>query len=192
MKTINVSDEMYAFLVGTGKDIISQDNRGTRTPIVYVVMSKYEEMRPDGYAEKQKIIEEEEGMEIEVKEIVARINKHYYDEDFGDMLYVVKGVKKLLSKAKTLEDLQKIIDIEEFIKKYCKHWRMVHYDEMFRPKTSEGGFFLTEKACDAHLKINGHHYREPHSYVEYANRNAQIETLVTFLMDVARGAASDE
>ena len=185
MKTINIPDEIYEFLVETGKNILLQDNRCTREPIVFVIESKCEEMRPEGYAEKQKIVDEE-GNEESTEDIVECIIN-----DLGEvkerliLLVDDDEAEGLLREAKTLGDLSEIIDIDDYIRLFRDHWTLVHYEEMFRPKTSEGGFFLTEKAANAHLKINGHHYREPRTYVEYANRNPEIEGVVKFLKTMA-------
>lgn len=186
MKTITVSDEMYDFLLKTGKNILEQDNRCTREPIVFVIESKCEEMRPEGYAEKQKIVDEE-GNEESLDDIVECIMGDL-EEVKERMILLVDDdeAEALLQKAKTLEELFEIIDIDYYIRFFRNNWTLVHYDEMFRPKTSEGGFFLTEKAADDHLKINRHHYREPRTYVEYANRNPEIDGIVKFLKEVAR------
>lgn len=192
MKTINVTDEMYQFLVETGKNILTQDNRCTRTPIVFVIESKCEEMRPEGYAEKQKIVDEE-GNEESIEDIVEAIIGDLEEvKERMSLLVDDDEVESLLQKAKTLEDLFEIIDIDDYIRLFADTWTLIHYDEMFRPKTSEGGFFLTEKAADAHLKINGHHYREPRTYVEYAHRNPEVEGIVNFLKKVAQDSVHDQ
>jgi hypothetical protein len=192
MKTITVTDEMYKFLVETGHNIITQDNRCTRTPIVFVIEAKCEEMRPEGYAAKNKIINQE-GIEIEIKEIVEAIRQNLETAVEKCMTALeAEDSEMMLSVAKDLDDIHNIIDVDAFIEEYCNHWRLVHYDEMFRPKTSEGGFFLTEKAANAHLKINGHHYREPRTYVEYAHRNPEVEGIVNFLKKVAQDSVHDQ
>lgn len=186
MKTITISDDVYDFLVETGKNILEQDNRCTREPILFVIESKCEEMRPEGYAEKQKIVDEE-GNEESVEDIIQYILNDLEEVKNKELFFVNQlDAERLLREAKTLEDLFEIIDIDDYIRFFGDHWTLVHYDEMFRPKTSEGGFFLTEKAADAHLKINGHHYREPRTYVEYANRNPEIAGIVDFLKTIAK------
>jgi hypothetical protein len=185
MKTINIPDGVYEFLVETGKNILAQDNRCTREPIVFVIESKCEEMRPEGYAEKQKIVDEE-GNELSVQDIAECVINDLAEATKKMILYTEPEItEQALKEAADLSDIFNIIDIDDYIRLFRDHWTLVHYDEMFRPKTSEGGFFLTEKAAEAHLKINGHHYREPRTYVEYANRNPEIENLVKFLKAVA-------
>lgn len=186
MKTITISDDVYDFLVETGKNILEQDNRCTREPILFVIESKYEEMRPDGYAEKCKIVDEEGG-ELSVEEITGAIIGNLSDVIGKKINYTEPEItEQALREAADLDDIFNIVDMDDYIRLFRDHWRLVHYDEMFRPKTSEGGFFLTEKAADVHLKINGHHYREPRTYVEYANRNPEIAGIVDFLKTIAK------
>jgi len=192
MKTITVTDETYQFLVETGKNILTQDNRCTRTPIVFVVQSKCEEMRPEDYAEKNKVVNEE-GVEVDLEDIVEAINGNLIEADQEGMFVLnLEDTEVMLSEAKDLDDIHNIIDMDAFISKFRDHWTLVHYEEMFRSKTDEGGFFLTEKAADAHLKINGHHYREPRTYVEYAHRNPEVEGIVNFLKKVAQDSVHEQ
>lgn len=47
--------------------------------------------------------------------------------------------------------------------------------------------FLTEKEADRHLRVNRHHYNATAAtYVEYAHRNLDLETIVELLTELAK------
>lgn len=187
MKTISVSDEMYDFLVQTGREILTQDHRCTAKPIVFLVYTKHEEMRPEGYAEKEKIIDEE-GNEQSIEDIIECILDDLKEVKEKNILFVDDGESEsMLKEVKHLGDLLEIIDIDDYIKFFRDHWTYVHFDEEHR-YGGEGAFFLTQKACETHIAGNKHNYREPIAYVEHAFRNPEIKQLCNFLTDLAKAS----
>lgn len=46
------------------------------------------------------------------------------------------------------------------------------------------GIFLTEKAANEHIKLNGYHYNNPRTYVRYFWRCPEIEKLFEAISDV--------
>lgn len=184
MKTITVTDEMYEFLVNTGREILTQDNRFTAKPIVFIVQTKHEEVRPEEYTDKHKIIDEE-GNEIDLADIVECILDDLSDAILQNVFLVeVEEINDRLDSATDLSALSEVIDIDGYIKSCRDHWRHVYFDEEYR-YGGEGAFFLTGKACKSHIFRNKHNYREPISYVEHAYRNPEIEQLCKFLTDLA-------
>lgn len=59
MKTIQVSDEIYDFLMNLSKEIKTQDNRATRMPYFYQVQEDREVGVPDGCGEEVWVLDGE-------------------------------------------------------------------------------------------------------------------------------------
>lgn len=184
MKTITIDDKTYEFLVNTGREILTQDNRCTAKPIVFLVQAKHEEVRPEECSDKHKIIDDE-GAEIETPELVEDILSNATDAILKNIFLVeFEDIEDGLRAATSLDDIMEIVDIDDYIKQFRAHWRHVYFDEEHR-YGGEGAFFLTEKACHAHIDRNKHNYDQPRSYVEHAYRNPEIEQLCRFLTDLA-------
>lgn len=188
MKTITVSDEMYDFLLQTGKNLVEQDNRGTAAPIFFTVQEKVWEMRPDGSGD-EKIINEI-GEEIDIFEKLSeelandpdKLGKYGLDlEEESDSAFLQEAID-----AKDWSYIEEVLDFEQYLAD--SNLRRVYGEEIYRNTEQNGGaFFLTEKACNDHLKANGHNYREPEPCVGHAYRNYEIKMLRDFLVELAKG-----
>lgn len=44
--------------------------------------------------------------------------------------------------------------------------------------------FLTEKACEEHIRLNKHNLKNPVSYVDHAYRNREMDRLINILKNI--------
>jgi hypothetical protein len=156
MKTIEVSDEMYDFLMELSKELNTQKDRCTANPRFYQIMTKEKIAVPEGCGKDCYYYD---GSEIETeKEIVDAI----YDWLDGEM--TKKKIRELSAS-----------DKEYWLKE--AGWRKANYDY----KDEYQNAFLTEKACKEHIRLNHYHYKEPVDYLTAAFRNPELEQLLKFL-----------
>ena len=75
------------------------------------------------------------------------------------------------------------MDIEEaiiyFLVDECEHWKW-DYQWIDTYKN----FFLTQKACEDHIKLNHHHYTDAQPYLFHAWRNPEMEIVQQFLCEL--------
>lgn len=159
MKTINVSDEMYNFLIDLSREINTQDHRSTAMPYFFQIKTKKEVACPDGCGNEKwfrddHTIESEEEINEEILEIKGE------STDLGSLNY--------RDKESILED---------------NGWVKIHYTFEKEYKNA----FLTEKACKAHIKANDYHYNEPVDYLSFAFRNPELEMIFKFLCELTNG-----
>jgi ABC-type ATPase with predicted acetyltransferase domain len=158
MKNIEVTDEMYNFLIELSSEINTQDNRATAMPYFFQIQTKEEVAVPEDcgieawYCDGSKIETE--------KEIIQVI----YDYHEGDRKYTKKFIKSMDSWER-----------EEEMK--AAGWQPVNYD--YKDKYENA--FLTAKACKEHIRLNHYHYNQPVDYLSHAFRNPELEKVYEFL-----------
>ena len=81
----------------------------------------------------------------------------------------------------TEEDLRRFCDENELsfadVKEQANQYDVMEIDEFHN-------FFLTKDGYDQHIKLNGHNYKDPHSYVMYAGRNPELMQLLDTLGEI--------
>ena len=180
MKTIEVTDEQYDFLMNLSKEMNTQDNRAT-TRVMFTVFQKKKIYGVDGdYTDKTEYMEEDDcDGTIQFEDIIGRINDRN-------------------------EGLDEEEDRDEFVRLECWH----HHEHMCKECIEDknwGAFdlpdgfkeigyvvndmvyvdnFFSEKAAEAHIKQNHYHYEEPYVYGTSAWRNPEIETLQEILKSI--------
>lgn len=157
MKTINVTDEMYAFLIDLSRELNTQNSRATVNPRFYQILTKEQVAAPEGCGTEAWNYD---GSLIET------------DEEINEAIAEYKGIS--LAKVKKLNDFQKEEILED------AGYRKVWYDY----KDIYENAFLTEKACNEHIESKKHHYNNPVSYLTYASYNPELETLIKFLTQI--------
>jgi hypothetical protein len=164
MKTIQVTDEMYEFLINLSKELNTQDHRGTRMPYFFQVQTKEQIAVPDGCG-----IEawHYDGSLIETEEEIQDVIIEYKE-------WSVEKSEKLYS---DLPDWE----IEEILEKIG--YRKVNYDY----RTNLENAFLTSKACDEHIRVNKHNLKSPVNYLSGSFRNPELETVLKFLCELTGG-----
>jgi hypothetical protein len=166
MKTINVSDEMYDFLIELSRELNTQNHRATQMPYFFQIQTKEEVPAAVGCGIQAWYCD---GSKIET------------DEEIMETIFEYKGWD-LESK----EDIDKynqcfLYEIEVMLENIG--FRKVYYELSEKYENA----FLTEKACREHIVANKHHYCEPIDYLSYAFRNPELEKVMQFLCELTNG-----
>ena len=163
MKNIQVTDEMYEFLMNLSKELNTQDHRGTRMPYFFQVETKEQVSAPEGCGTEAwhydgSLIETEE----EIKEVVFEYKG--WDENNS-------------------ESYDKLYDYEKESILELSGYQKVNYEY----RSNYENAFFTSKACDEHIRVNGHNLNSPKNYLTGAIRNTELETVMKFLCELSGG-----
>jgi len=163
MKTIEVTDEMHEFLMNLSNELNTQNHRCTRMPYFFQVQTKERIAVPDGCGTEAWYCD---GSLIETKdEIEEQVNE-------------LKGWDESTTEFNFLEDYE----IEEILEE--ADWCKVNYD--YRDNLEN--CFLTSKACDEHIRVNGHNLNSPVNYLSGSFRNPELEKVMQFLCELTGGS----
>lgn len=165
MKTIEVEDEMYDFLMNLSKELNTQDHRSTAMPYFYQIEDEEEISVGAGQGTEGWYCD---GTVITSDEDIKEAIFEYQDWEMGNQKH-----EKLFTKMDCL-DRENILE-ENYRKVYISTQKVLY------------NAFLTEKACKHHIATNLHHYRKPVDYLSYASRNTELETLLKFLCQLNGG-----
>ena len=179
MQTIEVTDEMYNALVELAKVYTTQDNRGTRMPYLFQVRD-YERKYYHDSNQGNFPCWVEEGAVIETFEELI----DYLDEIDFKYTEIEKNTINLMWENYHTEYVFRDEDIyiDDFIEKYCPELKQMSYDIV--PIYTNA--FFTAKGCKEHIQANKHHYNEPSDYLNYADRNSEMELISNFLCELAK------
>ncbi len=166
MKTIEVTDDMYKFLIDLSTEIKEQDNRATSMPFLFQVRETKEVPAHKGCGEEVFYSSEYEIKLRTDNEKVEWIEEHF--ENFIGTSYEqeAEGVGNHTS-TWDLDDMLREMDFEEF---------NVDTDHTY------SNAFFTSKACNEHIRINKHNLKQPVNYLNHAYRNDEMEMIYKFLL----------
>jgi len=162
MKTIEVNDETYNFLMDLSKEINTQNHRGTAMPYFFQVQTKHQIAVPEGNGI---VAWHYDGSLIETQEDIIQAIYDYHD---GDL---------------TKKTIKKMSNWERESEMERAGYNKVNYDYEERLENS----FLTEKSCLQHIKDNKHNLSSPRDYLSYASRNPEMEKLLKFICELNGG-----
>lgn len=162
MKTIEITDEMYKFLMNLSKELNTQDHRGTRMPYFFQVQTQEQISVPEGCGTEAWHCD---GNLIET------------EDEIKDVIFEYKGWEETSDEYCHMDDLDK----EDILSDagYSK----VNYDY----KSNLENAFLTSKACDEHIQVNKHNLKFPVNYLSGSFRNPELETVMKFLCELSGG-----
>lgn len=158
-KTIEVSDEMYSFLMELSKELNIQDHRGTAMPYFFQIQTQEEVAVPEGCGTECFFMDDHK---IETDKEIQEAIYDYYGGKFSK-----KQVREM--DAWEQENTLKVIG-----------FRKVYYD--FKNKYENA--FLTAKACKEHIRLNSYHYHKPVDYLTHAFRNPELEMVLKFVCEL--------
>lgn len=162
MKTIQVTDEIYAFLSNLSKEIKNQDNRITAMPYFFQVQEDEEIAVPDGCGDEVWVCDGE--ICLRTEEDIKNAVFEWKDWELGN--------KEDEERFKELD----YYDIEEILKE-----NYIKVNVSTRRKYSN--CFFTFKAYQEHISCNGHNLNNPNSYLFHAYRNNELDMLFKFLLE---------
>lgn len=173
MKRIEVSDEMYEFLMEMSKRMNTQDNRATATPFMYIIQVDKEIPCPDACGTTKLI--NNEGDEWDLEEA-----KEEYETEIREYFKVTD--KEILSD-KMIETY--LIETEQA----CK----VNYRiEQVPADGLNVNTFFTEEAVKRHIAQNHYHYIAPQVFIVHAWRNPEMEMIHKFLKELVESKEKEE
>lgn len=158
MKTIEVTDEMYEFLMNLSKEIKEQDNRCTAMPYFFQVRETKEVAAHRGCGTE---VMYSSGYETELRTDKEKIE--WIKENFE--LFDGKGYGDECDWI--LDEMLDSVGFEVF---------NVDVDYEY------SNVFFTSKACDEHIRINRHNLKQPVSFIQHAFRNQEMEMIFKFLI----------
>ena len=154
MKNIEVTDEMYEFLMNLSNELNTQDHRSTAMPYIFQIQTQEEVPAVEGNGNEAWIYD---GSKIETEQEISEAIAEYKECDIED--------------AKNLKEYERESILEE------AGYRKINYEM----KDVLQNAFLTSKACDEHIQANKHHYNKPVNYLSHSFRNPELETLIKFI-----------
>jgi hypothetical protein len=169
MKTIEVSDEMYAKLIELATEMTTQDPRCTRMPHMFQVREEYDQIVPEGFGDEYVAVDFEGG-EIkdlqELKDMTKEImvEKECDTDEFEELDFA--------------DDWDGVMDILEVYSD--DNWTLFSIKKEHRYSNT----FFTAKACKEHIESNGYHYNNPTDYLNSAWRNPEMELVSEFLCNL--------
>ncbi len=153
MRTIEVTDEMHEFLMNLSNELNTQSHRGTAMPYFFQIQTQQEAPAAEGCGNEAWYYD---GSKIETEqEITAAIAE----------------LKELAIEDVTKDHFEREDILEE------AGWHKHNYQMVEKYQNA----FLTSKACDDHIRLNGHHYDQPVNYLSHAFRNPEMEQLMKFI-----------
>lgn len=160
MKTIEINDEDYEFLMNLKSELNAQDCRCTASPYYYTIRIKKRIIVPEGCGTEFLY---KDDIELEEKEEIIE-----YLLDNGETLSEEK-----LNKLDVGRLFCRMMDYHDF--------KLGEYDYEYVYEN----VFLTEKSCEHHIPIKKHNLgEEPVSYVDHAYRNPEMEKLLNILKSI--------
>ena len=153
---------MYDFLMNLSKELNTQDHRGTAMPYFFQVQTTHRIAVPEGFGNEAWHYD---GTFLET------------DEDVIDFIYSYNAEDLSKKKIQAMSSHQR----DQYLKKIG--FRVVNYDYEHRLENA----FLTEKACEEHIRLNKHNLRQPQSYLSHAFRNPELEQVLSFICQLTGG-----
>lgn len=170
MKTIEVTDEMYDALMEISKEMNTQDHRCTRMPYFFQVQEKEEIPAYDG---DYVLFSHDSELELRDKEDKVE----WLKEAVHERTYEFLGWEDEIEDIDSLDE-----DTLDDIIQECGF--DIYY---IQEKNIYSNAFFTSKACDEHIRINGHNLKKPSNFLTHAYRNPEMEVVSKFLCELSGG-----
>ena len=169
MKTIELSDEMYAKLIELATEMTTQDPRGTRMPHIFQIRDWKKVYDADLNGDVHIILDRGDGIEIETYDQLID-----YLNDF-EIEFVEDEIKEMWENRAEYSWQSDLVDwLQERVSDIVEHsYSLV-------PEYTNS--FFTAKAAQEHLDKNHYHYhKNADVYLNHAWRNPEAELVSTFL-----------
>lgn len=172
MKTIELSDEMYAKLIELATEMTTQDPRGTRMPHIFQIRDWKKVYDADLNGDVHIILDRGNGIEIETYDQLIE-----YLNDF-EIEFVEDEIKEMWDNRAEYSWQSDLVDwLQERVSDIVEHsYSLV-------PEYTNS--FFTAKAAQEHLDKNHYHYhKNADVYLNHAWRNPEAELVSTFLCEL--------
>jgi predicted CopG family antitoxin len=183
MKTIQISDEAYAFLKDLAGKLNTQDNRMTANPRYYAIREKDNIYgMEEGYADDYIYVDEDGEMECDTVEEAFGYILECNDidllegESFSSAIRREWGDK--WSSRSFTRPMVSVSDEEILVELFKWGKVRVRHTEKF------SNCFLTEEAAKQHIRINGHNLRSPDIFLFHAYRNEELDMVIKAIKEI--------
>jgi hypothetical protein len=169
MKTIEVSDEMYAKLVELATEMTTQDMRGTRMPHMFQIRDWKKSYDADLNGDTHIFLDRSDSIEIEtVDELIEYLTD-------GEITFVENEIREMWTNR---EKHHWDSDLEDWLEEHAPSLEKYSYSMV----AEYSNCFLTAKAAQEHLDRNHYHFhKNADVYLKHAWRNPEAELVSTFL-----------
>ena len=179
MKTIKVTDEMYAELMAISEKMNNQDHEGRRMPYLFHVAEEISEPTCEGCGTPVWV--DCDGDYLRTKdEIIEYIAEYMFLDDCHYMCDATSADREFDS----MIQATRIYESGEY-EDYLEEQDFTLYNEEKRTRYSNG--FFTRKACEVYIAQNSHNLHEPSCQLLHAYRNPEMETVSKFLCEISGG-----
>lgn len=167
MKTIQVTDEMYEFLMDLSKELSTQDHRCTAMPYFFQIQEVVETPTGEGMGEDVWVCDGDIALRTreDIKEAVFEYKEWSLDSPSHQAKF-----EKLYS-----------FEIEDILEKNYQKFSVT------KERTYKNAF-LTERACREHIKANNYHYSQPSDFLTHAFRNPELEKVMEFILSLTNNS----
>lgn len=159
------------FLKELQREMKTQETDGQAAPRFWGIMEERERVTGEGYGGGTCIIDSTGGdtetysLEEYVKDIEVEIEENFTPD--GDLALEWKRVTKT--------DMDEVVD---FARDWLDREAGACEIETHRQVSDRTGCFLTKRAAEKHIELNGYHYQNPHTYAMTAWRNPEFERFI--------------
>jgi hypothetical protein len=169
MKTIELSDEMYAKLIELATEMTTQDPRGTRMPHMFQIRDWKKVYDADLNGNVHIILDRGNGIEIETYDQLID-----YLNDF-EIEFVEDEIKEMWENRAEYSWQSDLVDwLQERVSDIVEH--------SYSLVPEYTNCFFTAKTAQEHLDKNHYHYhKNADVYLNHAWRNFEAELVSTFL-----------
>ncbi len=168
MKTIQVSDDLYARLLAIAQQIQTQDNRATATPYMFQIQTPHKVW--------------DTGLNGDQKVVIDMANDYEELGPFNRATLVEYCKEHNVPHPDWLDDVDSCMIASFEFEDWMKDNNLIVTSFSIEYKLQNG--FLTEAACVAHIEGNGHHYDSPKTYLSHLNRNPDMTTVFDLMRAV--------
>ncbi len=169
MKTIEVSDEIYAKLIELATEMTTQNMRGTRMPHMFQIRDWKKVYDAELNGNVRIYLDRSNGIEVEgIDQLIDYLNE-------GDCEFVEEEIREMW----TNQEINMFDDeLKDWIEEHVPE--LEEYSYSLEPEYTN--CFLTAKAAQAHLESNHYHYhKNADVYLNHAWRNPEAELVSEFL-----------
>jgi hypothetical protein len=169
MKTIEVTDEVYAKLIELATEMTTQDMRGTRMPHMFQIRDWKKVYDAELNGGTVFWLDRIEGTEIEtVESLIDYLTDCEVEFDADEI--------------KEMWDSWKDMMFDDDLKDWLEENRIDLEEYSYSLEPVYTNCFLTAKAAQAHLESNHYHYhKDADVYLNHAWRNPEADLVSTFL-----------
>ena len=173
MKTIQISDSDYEFLKKLKEELNTQDTDGTANPRFWSIMETREEYTHKDWGNDIKIYVDGESV-YNLEEFVEEIENHY-SHNFTE------GVMKEWNAVDKNDYYEVVTFCQDFVESLNVDVVGVIEKQVIG---SEGGPFLTKKACKDYIERYKYNLSKPVTYCNCAFRNEEYGKLLDILSNL--------